>query len=206
MLSRSAQTLLEGSSWGGISSGANFAVALARRTVETDLRPPLTGVWAPLFMGMNEEAVVPEAYRPLWASHEQHKDALVIDGAKAAIMWGYYRPTIASPLFNPLAPPLEAISAMPKVFLQVAGHDMFRDDGLVLAYALQDQGGDVRLEVYPGVCHSFWMFAPGLTVSKSFVRDIVEGFAWLLGVDVETLGHGWETAMAMPVIKVTDHH
>ncbi|KAK8037665.1 hypothetical protein PG991_001011 [Apiospora marii] len=189
---------------GGISSGANFAVVLARRAAEkTGLRPPLTGVWAPLFMGLNEAAAVPEAYRSLWASHGQHgRDALVIDGAKAATMWDYYRPGVGSPLFNPLASPLEGLVGMPRVFLQVAGHDMFRDDGLVLAYALRDRGGEVRLEVYPGVCHSFWVFAPGLTVSKRFVRDIVVGFAWLLGVGVEDLGPEWETAMAMPDIKV----
>lgn len=190
---------------GGISSGANFAVALARRAVETGLSPPLTGVWAPLFMGLNEEAAVPEAYRSLCASHGQHgQDALVIDGAKADTMWEYYRPDVGSPLFNPLASPLEAIGAMPRVFLQVAGQDLFRDDGLVLAYALRDRGGEVRLEVYPGVCHSFWVFAPSLTVSKRFVRDSVEGFAWLLGVGVEDLGPGWETAMAMPAIQVAD--
>ncbi|KAK7917794.1 alpha/beta hydrolase fold-3 domain-containing protein [Apiospora marii] len=176
----------------------------ARRAAEkTGLRPPLTGVWAPLFMGLNEAAAVPEAYRSLWASHGQHgRDALVIDGAKAATMWDYYRPGVGSPLFNPLASPLEGLVGMPRVFLQVAGHDMFRDDGLVLAYALRDRGGEVRLEVYPGVCHSFWVFAPGLTVSKRFFRDIVVGFAWLLGVGVEDLGPEWETAMAMPDIKV----
>lgn len=91
---------------------------------------------------------------------------------------------------------------MPKMFLQVAGHDMFRDDGLILAYMLQDHGVDVKLEVYPGVCHSFWVFAPGLTVSKRFVSDIVEGFAWLLGVSMDDLSQAWETAMAMPAIKI----
>lgn len=119
-------------------------------------------------------------------------------------MWEYYKPNIASSLFNPLAPPLDRLGAMPKMFLQVVGHDIFRDDGLILAYALQDHGVDVKLEVYPGVCHSFWIFAPGLTISKRFVSDIVEGFAWLLGVNTDGLSQGWETAMAMPAIKIDD--
>jgi acetyl esterase/lipase len=58
---------------------------------------------------------------------------------------------------------------MPKMFLQVASHDMFGGDGLILAYVLQDHGVEVKLEVYPRVCHSFW-----------------------------------ETAMAMPTIKIDD--
>jgi acetyl esterase/lipase len=189
---------------GGISSGANFSAVLTRRAVEAGLEPRVTGTWAPIFMGLNEEGAVPEDYKTLWTSHEQHRDALVIDADKAGTMWEYYKPKVMSPLFNPLAPPLDKIGAMPKMFLQVAGHDMFRDDGLILAYALQDHGVDVKLEVYPGVCHSFWVFARGLTISKRFVREIVEGFAWLLGVSKDGLGPGWETAMAMPAIKLDD--
>jgi hypothetical protein len=61
---------------------------------------------------------------------------------------------------------------------------------------------DVNLEVYQGVCHSFWVFAPTMAVSKRFVSDIVVGFAWLLGTSVDDLEKGWETAMAMPKIVV----
>lgn len=189
---------------GGISSGANFAVTLTRRAVEVGMQPPVTGTWAPIFMGLNEQDAVPDDYKMLWTSHEEHRNALVIDAGKAATMWEYYKPIISSPLVNPLASPLDKIGAMPKMFLQVAGHDMFRDDGLILAYVLQDHGVDVKLEVYPGVCHSFWVFAPGLTVSKRFVSDIVGGFAWLLGVSTDGLSQGWETAMTMPAIKMED--
>lgn len=190
---------------GGISSGANFAVVLTRRAVEVWLQPPVTGTWAPIFMGLSEEDAVPDDYKMFWTSHEQHRDALVIDAGKAATMWEYYKPNIASSLFNPLTPPLDKIGAMPKMFLQVAGHDMFRDDGLILAYALQDHGVEVKLEVYPGVCHSFWVFAPGLAISRRFVSDIVEGFAWLLGVSTDELRHDWETTMTMPAIKIDDN-
>ncbi|KAI1148129.1 alpha/beta hydrolase fold-domain-containing protein [Nemania diffusa] len=189
---------------GGISSGANFAVALTRRAAEAGIQPPITGTWAPIFMGLSDggEAALPGEYRGLLCSREQHRDALVIDETKAETMWEYYKPDVALPLFNPLAAPLNGLAGMPKIVLQVAGHDLFRDDGLVLAYALRDRGVEVKLEVYPGVCHSFWVFAPGLTISKKFVRDIVIGFAWMLDVEVEDLEIGWETAMAMPYIKV----
>lgn len=114
---------------GGISSGANFAVALPRRAVEEKLESRLTGVWAPIFMGLHEEAAVPATYKDLWVSHDQHRDAPVTNHAKAATMWQYYRPCSDSPLFNPLALPLDTIGDMPKTFLQVAGHDLFRDEG-----------------------------------------------------------------------------
>lgn len=155
-------------------------------------------------MGLTERGAVPDNYKMFWTSHEQHDNALVINADKAATMWGYYKPRIESLLFNPLAPPLNQIGEMPKMFLQVAGHDMFRDDGLILAYALQDHGVDVKLEVYPGVCHSFWVFASSLSLSKRFESDIVEEFAWLLGVSTDSLSQGWETPMAMPAIKIDD--
>ncbi|KAK7937727.1 uncharacterized protein PG986_014595 [Apiospora aurea] len=185
--------------WATLKWAASHAIEIG-----ADPERGIPRTWAPIFMGLNEREAVPEAYRPLWASHEQHGDALVIDALKAATMWEYYKPVITSPMFNPLASPFEKIGAMPKMFLQVAGHDMFRDDGLILAYALQDRGVEVKLAVYPGVCHSFWVFAPDLTLSKRFVSDIVKGFAWLLGVNVEALDNGWETAMAMPAFKVAD--
>lgn len=71
---------------GGISSGANFAVALTRRAVEVGLQPPVTGTWAPIFMGLNEQDAVPDDYKMFWTSHEQHRDVLVIDVGKAATM------------------------------------------------------------------------------------------------------------------------
>ncbi|KAI1335899.1 Alpha/beta hydrolase fold-3 [Xylariaceae sp. FL0016] len=75
---------------GGISSGANFAVALSRRAMEAELRPRVTGTWAPIFMGLNKKGVIPERYGQLLMSHKQHRDALVIDEGKAKTMWDYY--------------------------------------------------------------------------------------------------------------------
>ncbi|KAI1292593.1 alpha/beta-hydrolase [Xylaria venustula] len=180
---------------GGISGGANFAVVLTRRAVETGLQPPITGTWAPIFMGLSangggdedENRRLPSEYSGLLRSHEDQDQALVIDKVKVWIMWDYYRPKVLLLFFNFLAAPLDDLAAMPRVALQVAGHDLFRDDGLLLAHVLSDYGVELRLDVYLGVCHSFWVFAPELTLSKKFVRDVVISFAWLLDVELETL-------------------
>jgi acetyl esterase/lipase len=176
---------------GGISSGANFAVVLARRAVEVRLLPLVTGVWAPLFIGCVSPAYVPEEYKE--------------DQGKAAAMWEYYKLDHNSPLFNPLA--VQAgheldLGSMPRTFLQVAGEDLFRDDGLVLSYAMQAAGAEVLVEVYPGVPHSFWVFAPSLKVSQKCIEDMVRGVAWLLGVAVDELRQGWEVTMAAPTIRL----
>jgi acetyl esterase/lipase len=203
----SADPVSQGFLLGGVSSGANFAVALTRHAVEAGLHPRVTGVWAPLFIGCVSPEHVPDRYGEVYVSHEQNADALVIDKGKAATMWEYYKPENASPLFNPLAVGAGLafdLGRMPKVCLQVAGQDLFRDDGLVLGYALRDAGAQVRVDVYPGVPHSFWVFAPSVEVSRECIRDMVEGFAWLLGVAIEDLPQGWEVAMVAPSIKLDD--
>jgi acetyl esterase/lipase len=180
---------------GGISSGANLAVVLTRRAVEFGISPPVTGAWAPLFMAFNNKDDIPERYRHLWRSRTQNKDALVIDSTKAEVMFGYYKPDSASPLFNPLAGANAGgfnLGRMPRIHLQIAGADLFRDDGVILAYALQESGVPVKIDIYPGMPHSFWLFAPELEASKRCMRDIIAGFAWLLDVELDSLPPGWQ--------------
>ncbi|KAI8963256.1 hypothetical protein F5Y11DRAFT_165026 [Daldinia sp. FL1419] len=50
---------------------------------------------------------------------------------------------------------------MPKILLQIAGHDLIRDGRVILAYTLQDHGVDMKSEVHPGVSQSFWVFGYG---------------------------------------------
>ncbi|KAF2708720.1 hypothetical protein K504DRAFT_433168 [Pleomassaria siparia CBS 279.74] len=184
---------------GGISTGANLAVALARRGLETALRPAVTGIWAPLFIGLGDENSVPEQYRVFLSSRQQNKDQIIMNAEKADILFAHYRPDFNSPLFNPLARDTEALfnlSDMPRTHIQVAGADLFRDDGIILAYALQDCGVDVKLNIYPGMPHSFWFIAPHIAASRKCLEDIVVGFAWLLRIEVDSLAQGWETLLA----------
>ena len=188
---------------GGVSSGANFAAVLVRRAVEEGLSPSVTGVWTAIPMMMTTVKDVPARYREQWLSRGQNRDALVIDQGKLDTIYAHYRPDGKSPLFNPLAHEGSSmLSRMPRTFVQVAGADLVRDDGLVFAQALKEAGAQVHLKVYPGLTHSFWVFAPMLRASKTFIKDIMEGFAWLLGTDVGTLSSGWETSMATPEMKV----
>ena len=180
---------------GGSSAGANFAPVLARRSVEEGMKPPLTGQWAayPVFAhgaarGESDE-LVPEAkkYGDIWGvSWEQNADGVVLDAKSAEVLFGWYEPDFASPLFNPLSNVGEfELGKMPRAFVQVAGMDLTRDDGLVFAYALEDAGVEVRLMAYKGVPHSFSGFFPSLEVSKRAMVDLAKGFAWMLDVDVD---------------------
>lgn len=39
----------------------------------------------------------------------------------------------------------------------------------------------MRLDIYPGQVHAFWVFYQNLTASKKAMLDIVQGMAWLVG-------------------------
>ena len=84
--------------------------------------------------GLNEDTV-PARYKNLWMSWEQNHDTIVIDRKKAATLWEHYKPDFTSPLFNPLVEEPD-LARMPRTFLQVAGVE-------------------VKLEIYPGMPHSF---------------------------------------------------
>lgn len=170
---------------GGSSAGGNFAGVLARKSVEERLEPPLTGHWSsvPIFFDRKGDGV-PQKYRDIWTSWEQNKDTILVPLGTAEGLLDGYGYKADSPLYNPMAPGLDAVK-MPKAFVQVAGMDIGRDDAIVYAYALDDIGTDVRLKVYGGVPHIFWAIVPQLKISRTAVIDIAEGFGWLLGLEVD---------------------
>lgn len=172
---------------GGGSAGGNFVAVLARRAVEESLQPAVTGQWL-AFPAIYEHTgeMVPQKYRDLWTSWEQNKHAMLVDAAAIAIMFAHYEPTFSSPLYNPLfTSPAFKLAKMPRAFVQVAGMDLVRDDGILYAYALEDEGVEVRLRAYAGVPHTFWAFVPALAASREALVDVGVGMGWLLGREVE---------------------
>ncbi|OAL55936.1 hypothetical protein IQ07DRAFT_583364 [Pyrenochaeta sp. DS3sAY3a] len=181
---------------GGNSAGANFAGVLARRSVQEGLEPPLTGHWMSFPAFGNADAAVDGVgrlvpgvarYAGVWGmSWVQNRDAVLIDSGAAAALFELYGQEYDSPLYNPLTgTPGFDVARLPRALVQVAGADLLRDDGIVYAYVLQDAGVEARLLAYPGVPHTFPAFLPGLEVSGQAMVDVMVGFGWLLGVEVE---------------------
>lgn len=169
---------------GGISAGANFGAVLARRAVEEQLNPPLSGQWISLLVAFRKHTI-PKAHESIWTSWEQNKDTLVINAKDGETLFGHYKPDFESPLFNPLVGDFD-VGKMPPAYTQVTGMDLIRDDGIVYDKVLKIQGVPTKLDIYPGVPHSFWHFFPQLTQSKKALVDIAEGFAWMLKTKVDT--------------------
>lgn len=193
----------------GSSAGGNIAAVLVGKylskpptlsslTGDAAAAPPpnLTGLWIDSSMLFHSLPYVPAPYRDLHLSHEQNADAPGLLSKQAV---GYIREAVrgdgGSSDFSPVNSPYFTSSestgdkagsgkegrSWPRTFIQVAGMDPFRDDGIVFARMLGDLGTEVKLKVYEGVPHGFASLWPGLRVAERARREGVEGVRWLLG-------------------------
>jgi len=74
-----------------------------------------------------------------------------------------------------------------RVYFQVCGADMSRDDGLIYERLLREEAGvETRLDLYSGFGHVFWGMGGGygaLDMSQKRTKDSLEGVEWLLRRD-----------------------
>lgn len=180
---------------GGASAGGNIAAVIAQKSVsnekvegnekgEEKLAAPLTGLWTDVAMLFARPENVPSRYRPYYLSAEQNTDA---PGLLTPQAIQFIRDSVKADGFSPDFSPVNAVEphvGMPRTFLQVAGMDMYRDDGLIHRRMLEEAGVQTRLRVYAGVPHGHANLYPGLRASREARVDTVEGIGWLLGRDV----------------------
>jgi len=58
--------------------------------------------------------------------------------------------------------------------------DIWKDSALFYCDRVERAGGKVKLEVYPGVPHTWWSMYPQLSISKKWAKDLLNGVDWLL--------------------------
>jgi acetyl esterase/lipase len=170
---------------GGSSAGGNIAAVLAQKSLAEPLAAPLTGLWMDVSMLFAQPENCPERYKHLYLSHAQNENAPGLL-SKQAIQ--YIRSASKGDGSSPDFSPVNAANphvGMPRTFMQAAGMDSYRDDSVIYACLLRENGVDVRLRVYPGVPHGHANIWPGLRVSGEAKVDTLEGLGWLLGGEVE---------------------
>ncbi|KAF3932681.1 hypothetical protein ABW19_dt0202713 [Dactylella cylindrospora] len=171
---------------GGISVGAHIAAVISHKyTLEkSEQQPALTGLWTALPFLFPSADYVPEKYKELWIARRQHVDGIVLDVACLEKMWEHLQPNFDSPLFTPfaIAGNNPDFTNHPRTFIQVTGMDPTRDDGLVYSKVLGDNGVDVKLDVYGGLPHKFWLAVGGVVKEETerYYRDAAKGMGWLL--------------------------
>ncbi|KAL0264841.1 hypothetical protein SLS55_000794 [Diplodia seriata] len=166
---------------GGVSAGANLSAVVGTLARDSHLSPPLTGLILsvpPVLNGYDP----PAAYAASLRSFDQNAAAPVLNREAVDTYFGAYAPERDSPLFN-LYSERQPVSraGLPPVYVQVCGLDPLRDEALVFERELRTEyGTPTKLQLYPGMPHSFWTFFPQLQASKKWIRDTLDGVEWLL--------------------------
>ncbi|KAF2135204.1 uncharacterized protein K452DRAFT_281860 [Aplosporella prunicola CBS 121167] len=168
---------------GGTSAGGNMAAVIGTLARDSKLSPPLTDLCLliPTVTNMHDP---PTKYKDDLKSFEQNQDAPLLNQQSMHLMMAVLKPDWSSPLFN-LYSVVNPVSrnGLPPTYIQVCGLDPLRDEGLMLEKELRTEcKTPTKLQVYPGLPHSFWSFFPQLEASKKWKIDTMEGMKWLLKV------------------------
>jgi acetyl esterase/lipase len=182
----------------GTSSGANIADVLAHLARDAGLVPGVTGQ-ALVCGGFIDPGHVPEEYRGWYLSREQNAEAPVVNARFLEAITEAVRPDRRSPLWAPFVQcwgegtqgrdggggsreVAEGHKGMPKVYFQVCGLDVNRDDSLIYERVLSEECGiATRVDLYAGFPHCWWDMYPDLEASRKRMEDMINGVGWLLG-------------------------
>ncbi|KAF2020075.1 lipase esterase family protein [Aaosphaeria arxii CBS 175.79] len=105
-------------------------------------------------------------------SYEQNALAPIVNAAKMHFFWNNYLPSgEAHPWNSPLLS--KSLRGLPPTLVQVAGMDPVRDEGIAYAEALMAEGVDVKLKVYAGMPHAFYVY-PDFGSSLEYLETMVE--------------------------------
>ncbi|CAK7201674.1 hypothetical protein SEUCBS139899_004383 [Sporothrix eucalyptigena] len=100
-------------------------------------------------------------------SYVQVPDGTVTGAAIMEFFLDAYTPNVQpDPYHSPLL--ADSFAGLPQAFLQVAGFDPLRDEGLAVAEKLQRDGVPTELHVYAGLPHCFSMLFTDLPQAKDY--------------------------------------
>lgn len=167
---------------GGVSAGANLAACVAHMARDEDLSPPLTGQYLAIPVVATEEEI-PTHYRGRLGSYAKFRDAPALPVAAINASLEMYRPDVKDGVHFSIINHPRGHTNLPPAYLQIAGGDPLRDQGLIYEAILREEAKiPTRLTVYPGLPHGWWGVFPSLSSSRTFRLDQIKGFGWLLGV------------------------
>lgn len=172
--------LAKGLLLGGTSAGANFTAGLAHRYRDQKQGgdPDVTGLvfWAGSWCHPD---VRPALLKPYILSIDEIDDAPGLTKSQVEFFWKKYGAPKDDVRYSPLLHEEWKGVAM-KAYFAICGWDPRRDEGILFADVLRENGLEVQSLVYEGLPHGFWTTCPDLAVSKDWERDAVEGIKWML--------------------------
>ena len=169
---------------GGTSSGGSIANVCTHKARDRQLQPPITGNWlgcAPVRLAPKDETKLRPEYRERLLSRTQEEciNGPVLSPAFMRIMKHFYEHDENSELASPLMWP-SGHHGLPRTYSQVCGMDTARDELLVYDDMLKCEGTETKVDLWPGLPHTFWSLWKELPQAQKWEQDTLEGFAWLL--------------------------
>ncbi|KAJ7474245.1 Alpha/Beta hydrolase protein [Mycena latifolia] len=163
---------------GGVSAGAHYAAAVAHRARDDPFFAgrTLTGhvLQVPIVV---HPAAYPEEFKADLLSMEQNKDAPNLRKEDMNFCWDCLGGAPSDAELSPLLLPHVQLAP---AYIQVTGLDPLRDEGLLYARLLRENGVSTRLDIYPGLPHVFHLAFPQLAASRKWEADFRAGLKWLL--------------------------
>ncbi|KAJ4117526.1 hypothetical protein NW768_010889 [Fusarium equiseti] len=177
-------SLTKGFIIGGSSAGGNMAAVASHLARDEKLNPAITGVFllAPMILPPEAREGLPEKYREMYISRTQSEcmDDPILTPALDKIFRESAAGDTSSPLFVPFIWPT-GHHDLPKTYFQVCGMDILRDEDLIYEQVLrEDNEIGTRLDIYPGMPHTFWGSFSHLAQGKKAAVDLIDGIRWLL--------------------------
>lgn len=166
---------------GGLSAGGNFTCSVTQRAREDPgLQGKITGQVLQIPGTISHAKEFLEKFKDKLKSYEQCKDDPILNRTNIGLFMGAYQPGDPShPLVSPLL--AKSFSGLPPAYVQIAGADPLRDEGLLYAQMMQESGVPTKVDVYPGVPHGFSIYYPTIGASVKWRADLEVGIQWLLG-------------------------
>ncbi|KZT37101.1 Alpha/beta hydrolase fold-3, partial [Sistotremastrum suecicum HHB10207 ss-3] len=169
---------------GGYAAGANLAASIAHITRDdSTFKTKFTGQFLQLPMLCHVDAHPNELGSEFNSMFEPDQYNTPLHGRQAfQKMWEMYgAPDPEDPKVSPLC--TKSFNNLPASYIQIAGQDPLRDEGLLYSEALTDNSVSVKVDVYPGCPHGFAASHPETTASKKYKADAVVGLKWLVRGD-----------------------
>ncbi|GCB22916.1 carboxylesterase NlhH [Aspergillus awamori] len=159
---------------GGTSAGANLAAVLGQlyRSLGVCVRGQLLRAPVLCLSELHHQ-------RMGLKSMDQFVDTPILNQHLMKQFLEWYQPyDRTDPTVSPLL--FRRLDASPPCFIMICGRDPLRDEALAYADKLEEKGIPVRVAVYSGMPHAFWIF-PELTTTKTATQDLIDGVRWLMG-------------------------
>ena len=158
----------------GDSAGGGLSITTALLARDKDL--PMPAALMPISAWFDMEVIG-------GSMDTNHGKDLLLNKEWVKAMAGMFLGENGSPK-DPYANPLYAdLTGLPPVYLHAGGDEVLLDDSLRLAESARKCGVDVRLDIFPGMQHSFQMAAGRAPESNDSIARFVEWVKPKLGLD-----------------------